>query len=109
MLKTIGAENFDVVVCGDDVRMPKPDPEPYRTAATLLGVPIEDCVAWSGETTPDVLVESLRAIDGSNVSSSMGCSLMRERARRHRREGRGVGQPTGPRRGRAARWPAVCR
>ncbi len=28
---------------------------------------IEDCIAWSSETTPDVLVESLRAIDGSNV------------------------------------------
>src|SRR5262245_9775074 len=28
---------------------------------------IEDCRAWAGETTPDVLVESLRAIDGSNV------------------------------------------
>ncbi|MEU8818905.1 HAD family phosphatase [Actinoplanes sp. NPDC048796] len=44
-LKTLGAENFDVVVVGDEVSMPKPDPEPYRTAATLLGVPIEDCVA----------------------------------------------------------------
>jgi pimeloyl-ACP methyl ester carboxylesterase/predicted glycosyltransferase len=36
-------------------------PEPH----SLKG--IEDCVAWSGETTPDVLVESLRAIDGSSV------------------------------------------
>jgi len=36
-------------------------PEPH----SLKG--IEDCVAWSAETTPDVLVESLRAIDGSNV------------------------------------------
>jgi HAD superfamily hydrolase (TIGR01509 family) len=50
-LKTIGAENFDVVVCGDDVRMPKPDPEPYRTAATLLRVPIEDCVAIEDSPT----------------------------------------------------------
>ena len=32
-LDTLGRENFDVVVCGDEVRMPKPDPEPYRTAA----------------------------------------------------------------------------
>ncbi|WP_164466290.1 HAD family hydrolase [Actinoplanes teichomyceticus] len=44
-LKTLGAENFDVVVCGDEVRAQKPDPEPYRTAAALLGVPIRDCVA----------------------------------------------------------------
>ncbi|GIF03225.1 HAD family hydrolase [Actinoplanes siamensis] len=43
-LKTLGAENFDVVVCGDEVRAQKPDPEPYRTAAGLLGVPIERCV-----------------------------------------------------------------
>jgi pimeloyl-ACP methyl ester carboxylesterase/UDP:flavonoid glycosyltransferase YjiC (YdhE family) len=36
-------------------------PEPH----SLKG--IEDCVAWTGETVPDILVESLRAIDGSNV------------------------------------------
>jgi pimeloyl-ACP methyl ester carboxylesterase/predicted glycosyltransferase len=36
-------------------------PEPH----SLKG--IEDGVAWAGETTPDVLVESLRAIDGANV------------------------------------------
>ncbi|MFC0527815.1 HAD family hydrolase [Phytohabitans kaempferiae] len=44
-LKTLGRDNFDVVVAGDEVRAPKPDPEPYRTAARLLGVPIERCVA----------------------------------------------------------------
>ncbi|WP_433797714.1 HAD family hydrolase [Actinoplanes sp. CA-252034] len=44
-LRTLGVENFDVVVCGDEVQRPKPDPEPYRTAATLLGVPINACVA----------------------------------------------------------------
>ncbi|BCY12459.1 HAD family hydrolase [Actinoplanes sp. L3-i22] len=44
-LKTLGTENFDVVVCGDEVGAPKPDPEPYLTAAGLLGVPIVDCVA----------------------------------------------------------------
>ena len=44
-LDTLGRENFDAVVCGDEVRSHKPDPEPYRTAAGLLGVRIEDCVA----------------------------------------------------------------
>jgi HAD superfamily hydrolase (TIGR01509 family) len=44
-LDTLGRENFDVVVVGDEVKAPKPDPEPYRTAAELLGVPIERCVA----------------------------------------------------------------
>ncbi len=28
---------------------------------------VEDGIAWTGETTPEVLVESLRAIDGTNV------------------------------------------
>ena len=44
-LDTLGRENFDVVVCGDEVSVPKPDPEPYRMAARLLGVPIDQCVA----------------------------------------------------------------
>ncbi len=50
-LDTLGRENFDVVVCGDEVTVPKPDPEPYRTAATLLGVAIEDCVAIEDSPT----------------------------------------------------------
>jgi pimeloyl-ACP methyl ester carboxylesterase/UDP:flavonoid glycosyltransferase YjiC (YdhE family) len=36
-------------------------PEPH----SLKG--IEDGLGWAGETTPDVLVESLKAIDGANV------------------------------------------
>ena len=36
---------FDVVVSGDEVTRAKPDPEPYVTAARLLGVDIADCVA----------------------------------------------------------------
>ena len=36
---------FDAVVSGDDVERAKPDPEPYLTAARLLGVDIADCVA----------------------------------------------------------------
>lgn len=50
-LDTLGRENFDVVVCGDEVGMPKPDPEPYRTAAALLGVPVEECVAIEDSPT----------------------------------------------------------
>jgi HAD superfamily hydrolase (TIGR01509 family) len=50
-LDTLGRENFDVVVCGDEVSAPKPDPEPYRTAAALLGVPIEECVAIEDSPT----------------------------------------------------------
>src|SRR4051812_547276 len=38
-LRTIGRGRFDAIVAGDEVSLPKPDPEPYRTAAELLGVP----------------------------------------------------------------------
>jgi HAD superfamily hydrolase (TIGR01509 family) len=50
-LRTIGAENFDAVVVGDEVKAPKPDPEPYVTAARLLGVPISECVAIEDSPT----------------------------------------------------------
>jgi HAD superfamily hydrolase (TIGR01509 family) len=50
-LDTLGRENFDVVVCGDEVRLPKPDPDPYQTAARLLGVRIEECVAIEDSPT----------------------------------------------------------
>jgi HAD superfamily hydrolase (TIGR01509 family) len=50
-LDTLGRENFDVVVCGDEVAVPKPDPAPYRQAAELLGVPIEQCVAIEDSPT----------------------------------------------------------
>lgn len=39
------AGRFDVVVSGDEVTRAKPDPEPYLTAARLLGVDVADCVA----------------------------------------------------------------
>jgi HAD superfamily hydrolase (TIGR01509 family) len=44
-LDTLGRRNFDAVVCGDEVESAKPHPEPYLTAARLLGVPIDRCVA----------------------------------------------------------------
>ncbi|RKN16263.1 HAD family phosphatase [Micromonospora musae] len=50
-LETLGRENFDVVVCGDEVVAAKPHPEPYLTAARLLGVPIERCVAIEDSAT----------------------------------------------------------
>jgi HAD superfamily hydrolase (TIGR01509 family) len=50
-LETLGRDNFDVVVVGDEVKAPKPDPEPYRTAADLLGVPIAECVAVEDSPT----------------------------------------------------------
>jgi HAD superfamily hydrolase (TIGR01509 family) len=51
-LDTIGRELFDATVCGDEVDgQNKPRPEPYRKAARLLGVPVEDCVAVEDSTT----------------------------------------------------------
>ncbi|GIF67425.1 phosphoglycolate phosphatase [Asanoa ishikariensis] len=44
-LGVIGGHWFDAVVCGDEVSVGKPDPEPYLMAARLLGVPVERSVA----------------------------------------------------------------
>jgi beta-phosphoglucomutase-like phosphatase (HAD superfamily) len=38
-------------VCGDEVVRTKPDPAPYLTAARLLDVPIEQCVAIEDSPT----------------------------------------------------------
>jgi HAD superfamily hydrolase (TIGR01509 family) len=50
-LDTIGAHNFDVVVCGDEVNQTKPHPEPYRTAAAALGAGTGSCVAIEDSPT----------------------------------------------------------
>jgi HAD superfamily hydrolase (TIGR01509 family) len=42
---------FAAVVTGDQVRHGKPHPEPYLTAARLLGVAPEECVAIEDSTT----------------------------------------------------------
>ncbi|MEU4567850.1 HAD family phosphatase [Micromonospora sp. NPDC023956] len=58
-LDTLGRDSFDVVVCGDEVEATKPHPEPYLTAARLLGVPIERCVAI--EDSPTGVASALAA------------------------------------------------
>ena len=50
-LDTLGRASFDVVVCGDEVTATKPDPSPYLTAARLLAVPINRCVAIEDSPT----------------------------------------------------------
>lgn len=50
-LDTLGRDSFDVVVCGDEVTATKPHPAPYLTAARLLNVPIERCVAIEDSPT----------------------------------------------------------
>jgi HAD superfamily hydrolase (TIGR01509 family) len=44
-LRTLGPENFDVVVCGDEVDHAKPHPGHYLAAARALGVDPTRCVA----------------------------------------------------------------
>lgn len=58
-LETLGRDSFDVVVCGDEVLAPKPAPEPYQTAARLLGVPIGRCVVV--EDSPAGVASALAA------------------------------------------------
>lgn len=44
--KEVGREVFSVIVSGDDVEHPKPNPEAYLSAARQLGVDITACVAF---------------------------------------------------------------
>jgi HAD superfamily hydrolase (TIGR01509 family) len=44
-LDTIGREFFAATVCGDEVRKPKPHPDPYLRAADLLAVDPTRCLA----------------------------------------------------------------
>jgi beta-phosphoglucomutase-like phosphatase (HAD superfamily) len=43
VLDSVGRDHFRVSVAGDEVGRTKPDPEPYLTAARLLGVPPTSC------------------------------------------------------------------
>lgn len=51
-LDTLGRENFDTTVCGDEVGgRNKPDPQPYLQAARALGVDPGRCVAFEDSPT----------------------------------------------------------
>ncbi|WP_341951945.1 HAD family phosphatase [Salinibacterium sp. TMP30] len=45
VVNNLGFDGFDAVISGDDVKNPKPHPEPYRAGAAALGVQTADCVA----------------------------------------------------------------
>src|SRR5262249_3549423 len=45
-LQTAGLPIPDKMVTSDDVRVGKPDPEPYLKGAALLGVPASECVVF---------------------------------------------------------------
>ena len=58
-LRTLGAANFDVLACSDEVSFTKPHPEHYRAAATALGVEPVRCVAI--EDSPAGIASALAA------------------------------------------------
>jgi HAD superfamily hydrolase (TIGR01509 family) len=63
-LRSIGVEHFDVTVCGDEVRRPKPHPEPYLVAAARLGVDPAACVAVEDSPT------------GTAAAVAAGCTVL---------------------------------
>ena len=64
ILAHVPAGSFRVVVTGDAVSRGKPDPEPYLTAARLLGVDPTDCVAIEDSDT------------GATSAAAAGCSVL---------------------------------
>ncbi|AQZ61152.1 hydrolase, haloacid dehalogenase-like family [[Actinomadura] parvosata subsp. kistnae] len=64
VLKSVGRDRFDVVVTADDVTRTKPDPEPYLTAARLLGVEPVRCVVL--EDSPN----------GVAAATAAGCAVV---------------------------------
>lgn len=63
-LDTIGRGFFTVTVCGDEVVDPKPAPDPYLRAATLLGVDPRDCLAVEDSPT------------GAAAAEAAGCAVL---------------------------------
>ncbi len=57
-LNTLGRANFEVTVCGDEVPAPKPAPDVYLRAASLLGVPPSRCVAVEDSPTGVMAAEA---------------------------------------------------
>ncbi|MGY1840677.1 MULTISPECIES: HAD family hydrolase [unclassified Modestobacter] len=51
VLRLVGAELFDVTVCGDEVPATKPDPAPYLQAAAALGVDPAHCLVVEDSRT----------------------------------------------------------
>ena len=51
LLDTIGRERFVATVCGDEVEAGKPEPHIYRRAAELVGLPVEQCLAFEDSPT----------------------------------------------------------
>ena len=63
-LHTLGADNFEAVVCGDEVAVPKPAPDVYLRAADLLRAPPARCVAIEDSPT------------GVTSAEAAGCTVL---------------------------------
>ncbi|HEU0042857.1 MAG TPA: HAD family phosphatase [Jiangellaceae bacterium] len=64
ILAALPAETFETVVTGDAVTQGKPHPEPYLTAAHLLGVDPADCLAIEDSNT------------GARSAETAGCTVL---------------------------------
>ncbi|NRQ30465.1 HAD family phosphatase [Nonomuraea sp. NN258] len=64
VLKWVGRDRFDVIITADDVTHTKPDPEPYLTAASVLGVEPVRCVVL--EDSPN----------GVAAATAAGCAVV---------------------------------
>ncbi len=64
VLAALPAGSFQVVVTGDQVTRGKPDPEPYLSAARLLGVDPADCLAIEDSDT------------GVRSAEAAGCTVL---------------------------------
>jgi HAD superfamily hydrolase (TIGR01509 family) len=64
VLTALPAETFRAIVTGDAVSQGKPHPEPYLTAARLLGVDPADCLAIEDSNT------------GARSAEAAGCTVL---------------------------------
>ncbi|MGH8794306.1 MAG: HAD family hydrolase [Stackebrandtia sp.] len=64
IIDTVGPENFDVTVCGDEVARNKPSPDPYLEAARALNVAPGACVAIEDSPT------------GTTSAREAGCQVL---------------------------------
>jgi HAD superfamily hydrolase (TIGR01509 family) len=101
VLTFVGRDRFDAIITADDVTRTKPDPEPYLTAVSILGVDATRCVVL--EDSPNgvaagtaagcavVAVPSLLPIEaapGRLVADSLSgvtIPMLRDLSARHRR------------------------
>ncbi|MFZ2174144.1 MAG: HAD family phosphatase [Rhodococcus sp. (in: high G+C Gram-positive bacteria)] len=63
-LETLGRDNFDHSVCGDEVALGKPYPDPYLRGAELLGLDPSQCLAVEDSPT------------GAAAAQAAGCPVL---------------------------------